>query len=138
MSNKNHLNIPIAEFTSPSVITATPDASFEEMKNLMKKGGFRHLPIVSSDGTPVGIVSQRDLNLLETLGSLVGQVSAKDIMKKDPYLVSANDSMEKVVLEMSSRKIGSALVRDSEDGDLGIFTSTDALNALVEILRGEA
>lgn len=137
MSN-NKLNIPIAEFTSPSVVTATMDASFEEMKNLMKKGGFRHLPIIDQNRNPVGIVSQRDLNLLETLGSLVGQVSAKDIMKKDPYLVQATDSMEKVVLEMSSRKIGSALVRDPEDGDLGIFTSTDALNALVEILRGEA
>ena len=38
---------------------------------------------------------------------------------------------------MSSKKLGSAIVLD-EQGDLaGIFTTTDALNALVEVIRGK-
>ena len=36
---------------------------------------------------------------------------------------------------MSDRKIGSVIVNDEEDRFLGIFTASDALNALVEIVR---
>jgi acetoin utilization protein AcuB len=40
--------------------------------------------------------------------------------------------MDEVAFEMSSRKIGSVLVTE-DDQLLGIFTVTDALNALIEI-----
>ena len=57
-------------------------------------------------------------------------------MQKEPYLVSADTKLSEVAFYMSKNKYGSALVMNP-DGDLGIFTSTDALNALVEVLRGD-
>jgi predicted transcriptional regulator len=38
---------------------------------------------------------------------------------------------------MSSKKLGSLIVTNSSGDVSGIFTNTDALNALVEVLRGE-
>jgi len=39
---------------------------------------------------------------------------------------------------LSNNKIGSALVLDTNDQVWGIFTTTDALNALVEVFYDEA
>ena len=51
--------------------------------------------------------------------------------------LSERDAMAlKQLLAMSKQKIGSAVVSDHNE-IVGIFTSTDALNALVEILRGQ-
>ena len=57
-------------------------------------------------------------------------------MKKDPYCASPHARISEVAMEMSSNKYGSAIILDNEGG-IGIFTSIDALNALIEIVRGE-
>ena len=57
-------------------------------------------------------------------------------MKKDPYIVDSTTKLSEVAFYMAKHKYGSALVQEP-DGELGIFTSTDALNALVEVLRGD-
>ncbi len=131
-----HLRIPVEEYTTPGAVTASPNADFSEMMKKMKNGEFRHLPIMDG-GKVVGLVSHRDLKLLEGLGTLATQVSASDIMHRDVYVVDSKASLEDVVFEMSSRKIGSAVISDGGDNSVGIFTSTDALNALIEIIRGE-
>ncbi len=56
-------------------------------------------------------------------------------MARDPVTVSSQDSLDKVAFEMSQNKIGSVLVNDENENFLGIFTATDALNALIEIAR---
>ena len=38
---------------------------------------------------------------------------------------------------MSDAKIGSLIVNDDNEKLVGIFTNTDALNALIEVLRGD-
>ena len=56
-------------------------------------------------------------------------------MSPQPFIVSSETPLEEVALSMSRQKFGSALVRDEKDQTLGIFTVTDALNALIEVLR---
>lgn len=45
-----------------------------------------------------------------------------------------DNTLDEVAYEMSSRKIGGVIVNEGSKF-LGIFTSTDALNALIEITR---
>jgi acetoin utilization protein AcuB len=136
MTHRERLSIAVEEFATPSPVSAPPTASFAELKKAMSSGGFRHLPILNK-GEVVGVVSDRDLRILEGLGELSKQVSAADFMARDVLMVSPKDPLESVVLQMSERKVGSAVVCDQADEFLGIFTSTDAMNALVEIIRGE-
>ena len=56
-------------------------------------------------------------------------------MATDPVAVLANAPLDEVALLMSERKIGSVIVNGEEGEFRGIFTLTDALNALVEISR---
>ncbi len=126
--------LPVEEFTTPDPVTAPEDASIDELSELMAKHGVRHIPIVKDDRV-VGVVSDRDLKLVKGLDLKEKMlVSAADIMARDPVSVESSTPLDEVAFEMSKRKIGSVIV--NENGKLlGIFTVTDALNALIEILR---
>lgn len=129
-------SISVDEFVSPIEHFVNADASLEEIYAMMEENSWRHIPITEGK-KPIGILSSRDIYLLKNVPNAMNLV-ARDVMVKDPFTVDAGLAIEEVALEMSKRKIGSALVV-SDSGELeGIFTSTDALNALIEIVRGEA
>lgn len=128
------LKLPVEEFTTPDPITASEDASTDELRDLMAKHGIRHIPIVKA-GEVIGIVSERDLKVVAGLELSEKQlVRASDIMARDPVAVDSLATLDEVAYEMSNRKIGSVIVNEGSKF-LGIFTSTDALNALIEITR---
>lgn len=129
-------NLTVEEFTTPNPITADETAGVEDMRELMRGNDIRHLPIVRDDEI-VGIVSQRDLAVVAGL-ELDKQhlVRASDIMSADPVTVRTSDALDDVAYRMSERKIGSVIVLDDSGAPFGIFTATDALNALIEIVRG--
>ena len=132
---KHPLDVQVEEFASPIEAFATEEMSLEDMLGILNVKGFRHLPVLK-DKKPIGMVSIRDLNLLKSLNQHF-ELSAKDIMSQDPFCVLEGASIGDVAYDMSERKIGSAIVTNSKGEAESIFTSVDALNALVEIVRGE-
>lgn len=127
--------IPVEEFTTPDPITATEDMTIDDLSRLMQKHGIRHLPVVRN-GAVVGVISDRDVRLVAGLTVPEKlQVQAADIMAADPLTVSAAAPLDEVALAMSEKKVGSVIVNDEDGRFLGIFTATDALNALIEIVR---
>lgn len=132
----NLIELKVDEFTTPSPTTIPSDASYKDVCALMKDQNIRHLPVVDGNDKPVGIVSQRDvLNLTHSPDR--DTIVAKDFMTEAPLCVSAKESLGEVAFTMSKKKVGSAVVTNDEGKLIGIFTSTDALNALVEVLRGD-
>lgn len=127
--------LPVEEYTTPSPITAKEDTLIDELNLIMSEHGIRHIPIVRGEKV-VGIVSDRDLRVVTGLRlNEDTRVRAQDIMVPDPVTVSVNDSLDHVAFIMSDKKIGSVIVNDEDGSFLGIFTVTDALNALIEIGR---
>jgi len=130
------LNLPVEEYTTPNPVTAREDMLIDDLRRLMEEHGIRHLPIVRG-GTVVGVISDRDARLVAGLDfEQKLQVRAADIMAPDPLTVSAATPLDEVAYAMSEQKIGSVIVNDENGRFLGIFTVTDALNALIEIARG--
>lgn len=136
MKTNKKLNIAVEEFTSLCPVTVDPQTSLDEVLRILEENNFRHLPVGTIKGDILGIISQRDLNLVRNAFNL-DKFTAGDIMEKSPYQVGPKTPLDEVCFEMSSKKIGSALVIDGHGKLLGIFTATDALNALVDICRGE-
>ncbi|MDZ4660696.1 MAG: CBS domain-containing protein [Pseudomonadota bacterium] len=128
--------IPVDEFTTPTPFTVSANTSMEEVSRVMKDHGIRHVPVISGN-VPVGIISDRDLKVLGKFPSWSTFI-AEDVMSTNPYTVSPETNIDEVAYYMSENKIGSALVQDEAGSIVGIFTATDALNALVEVIRGEA
>ena len=54
-------NKPVRDFMTRDPVVQLPDISMAYALNLMSHGGFRHIPLVDKDGTPIGIVSIRDV-----------------------------------------------------------------------------
>lgn len=127
-------NLTVEEFTTPCPKVVSPDTTLAELESLIQEEGFRHIP-VEDKGKVVGIISERDI-FSAYRSENNGNMKAEDIMHKDPYTVHSDTKISEVAFHMSTNKYGSALV-SSNGGELGIFTSTDALNALVEVLRGD-
>jgi len=123
----------IEEYTSFDPVTVKPDTRVEDVIQLFRKHKFRHLPVVEK-GRAIGIISDRDILLARPMG-VSTVITAKEVMTVNPYSVAVDASLEEVALELSRRKFGSAMVYDKNDAFCGIFTATDALNALVELLR---
>ncbi len=130
------MEIRVDEYTSPVLVKISADKNLDEALEIMQENGVRHLP-VEHNGKIVGIVSERDL--MAFMGKdWTSMVKIEDIMNINILSVYASENLGEVALQLSSQKVGSALVLD-ENGDVyGIFTTTDALNALVEILYPSA
>jgi CBS domain-containing protein len=124
----------IHRFMTKAPHTISARNTLAEAHQAMRERGVRHLPVVHG-GKLVGVVSQRDLYLLETLrGVDVGRELVEEAMSDEPFVVSPDTLLEEVADVMATRKHGSALVVESSTV-VGIFTSTDALRALVTLLR---
>lgn len=102
---------------------------------MMREHRFRHLPVLDG-GTLVGILSDRDLNLIETLRDVdPTQVTVEDAMTAGPFTVSPDSPLDEVVGAMAEHKYGCAVVM--QNGKLvGIFTTVDACRAFAELLHG--
>ncbi len=127
----------IARFVTRCLLSVTPEATMAEAYQLMRDNDVRHLPVLR--GTePVGMVSLRDLHLMQTLPDVrVDEVPVEDAMETDLYIVGPDTRIDVVAEQMADRKLGSALV--VKEGDLfGLFTTTDALRALGELARAGA
>jgi CBS domain-containing protein len=58
----------IHEFMAPVPATIEPDKTLEQARKIMSNFEIRHLPVVNRAGHLVGILSERDIALVESLG----------------------------------------------------------------------
>lgn len=126
---------PMSRYMTRQPWTIRSDATMRQAHELMRAHAIRHLPVLDG-GKLVGIVSERDLHLIETLpGGDPDTVSVEEAMVSDVYVVDANEPVDVVVDHMADRKQGSVVVVDHRGGVEGIFTTIDALQVLADVLR---
>jgi acetoin utilization protein AcuB len=115
--------------------TIRKDAKMSQAHEVMRAHRVRHLPVLDA-GKLVGVVSERDLHLMETLpGGDPDEITVEDAMIEDVYVVAADDPVDTVVENMADHKYGSAVVVNQQGHVEGIFTTVDALQVLADILR---
>jgi acetoin utilization protein AcuB len=124
----------VARYMSVRPVTIASRRTLSEAHQTMRDHGIRHLPVVD-DGRLVGLVSQRDLYLLETLrGVDAGRETVAEAMISEPFTVAPGTPVDDVAHAMAERKFGCAVVADGAEV-VGVFTTVDALRALAAVLR---
>jgi acetoin utilization protein AcuB len=124
----------VREYMSPCVHSIGKGQMLSTAHAMMRKWNIRHLPVLDA-GRVVGLLSIRDLHLVETLNDVdPTKVPVEDAMSPEPYAIAPNAELRTVAVEMATRKLGSALVVN-RDKVIGIFTTVDALRALFELLE---
>lgn len=120
-------------------MTASPhsigkDQFLVHAHELMRNHAIRHLPVLDG-GRLVGVLSDRDLHLIETLRDVTpDKVTVEEAMTPVVYSVAPRAPLHEVVREMAAHKYGCAVVVDDREV-VGIFTTIDALRAFADLLE---
>ncbi|HYQ45766.1 MAG TPA: CBS domain-containing protein [Polyangiaceae bacterium] len=124
----------VQKYMTTSPHTIGEDQPMSVAHRLMREYKIRHLPVLRG-AKIVGLVSDRDLNMVETLKDVdPRQVLVGEAMTQDPYQVSPDTALDEVVSTMANGKLGSALV--TQNGKVvGIFTTVDACRAFSDLLH---
>jgi acetoin utilization protein AcuB len=124
------------------VVTIEPLASCHEAVARMHRAKVRHLPVVATDGTLAGIVTDRDVRhhlfapgVFEHIGhasveSLLKSASVGDIMSVPVVSIGADADLEAAATLMRAEGIGSLPVVSGKQV-IGIITETDMLRQIV-------
>jgi acetoin utilization protein AcuB len=123
----------IEKYMTTDVQTIGDQQPMSVAHRMMREQRIRHLPVLHQ-GKVVGIVTDRDLRLVETLRDVdPNKVAVSEAMTPDPYIVAPGTSLDEVVSTMAAKKYGSAVVSD-HGHVVGIFTTVDACSAFAELL----
>ncbi len=123
----------VGAIMTPQPVTVGRQETLATAHRLMRSHDIRHLPVLEH-GDLVGILSQRDLLLLETLrGVDIDKDLVEDAMTTDTYAVSPETPVATVARQMARKRYGCAVIM--ERGRVaGIFTATDALRIVAAVV----
>ena len=122
------MNIKVNELMTASVVTTEPHASIERLRRIMQRNKIGAVPVVDSDGQPVGIVSTTDL-----VPSLKPESPVSTIMTEKVYTVPMYDDVSVAARIMRNHKIHRVIVTH-EQKVVGVLSAFDLLQ-LVESHR---
>ena len=124
----------IEKFMTTLPHTISKDAPLKDALSIMREHHIRHLP-VEVDGALIGVLTDRDIKLASSFNH-DGQFRVEEVMTPSPYTVAPGTPVDEVVVNMAEHKYGCAIVRQGNGKIVGIFTATDGLRVLGEVLKG--
>lgn len=123
----------IEKYMTPMPHTINAEVTIKTAKEMMKKYGFRHLPVQQSNRL-VGVITERDISLALSFKDS-SELSVEDVMTNDTYSVHPDAPLNEVVGEMAEKKYGCAVVQQGNGKVVGIFTTVDGMRAFGEVLE---
>lgn len=124
----------VSKYMSVGPHTIGQDQTLAVAHEMMRTHKIRHLPVLDG-GKLVGMLSERDLALIETLKDVdATKVQVADAMSAQVYHVSPSAPLDEVTAEMAEHKYGCAVVMDNHKV-VGVFTTVDGLTALHDLLH---
>jgi len=124
----------VDKFMTTSPHTIGLDQPLSQAHAMMHKHKIRHLPVLSG-GQLVGVLTDRDLHLVETLRDVdPDKVTVEDAMTPSPYSVTPHAALDEVAAEMAEHKYGCAVVIDNTHV-VGVLTTVDLARVLTDVLR---
>ena len=134
----------VAEIMTREPYSLGPDESLATARKIMAEHHIRHIPVVSDDGSLVGLVSQRDvlaaedstvLNEEGAPGSLLDQyVAMSAIMTAPAQTVEESAGLRGTAMHMQKNKLGCLPVLN--EGQLvGIITDSDFVAIAINLME---
>lgn len=132
---------PISKIMTKDVITLTLDDSLFNAEKLFNKHHIRHIPVVEEDRI-IGMLSLTDLLRMSFVDSyndgqpidtaIYNMLTISQIMANNPEKTSPDSTIKDVALLLASKEFHALPVVEDEKL-IGIITTTDLLNYLVDL-----
>jgi CBS domain-containing protein len=123
----------VKRFMTREPYSVASTESLARARHLMTVHGIRHLPVIDSSQL-VGIIADRDVATIEAIPGIdLAYLEVSRVMSK-PLRVWGETPLDEVSNLMMRLKADCVIVQGGQ-GVQGIFTSSDALGALTELLR---
>lgn len=132
----------VQDFMHTTVTTVTPDTLVRTAYQVMRDTRIRHLPVVTDEGTLVGIITDRDIrhaaasdvpHLAEhELLSQLKQLRVRDIMTPEVVTVGGTTPLREAGQMLLQHKFGCLPIVHANHTLAGIITVTDLLRASID------
>ncbi|MEM2921829.1 MAG: CBS domain-containing protein [Candidatus Bathyarchaeia archaeon] len=133
--------IPVKDIMSTPVITVEETDSVELVAKRMAERDLGSIIVVDGDGSPVGIITERDIVVRVTAKNLLPRdVQARSIMSTPLTTIGPNVDIKKAAEIMRKNRIRRLVVLE-KGKMLGVITSKDIVAitpALIEIIMEKA
>lgn len=126
-----------------NLITVTPDTSILKVKNLLKEYNIDQVPVVEGKRL-AGVITDKDIRdnsaspastlSVHELNYLLSEMKAREVMTKKLYTVSPGTTIEEATKLINEKRVNSLPVVVNNDELVGIITTCDMLNVLLEFM----
>lgn len=134
----------VEKWMTRNPITIEKDATVIEAMHLMKEKNVRRLPVMDK-GKIAGIITEKMVmefkpskaTSLDTweIHYILSKTPVTEAMNPKPYKVTPNSDLTEAARLLHDRKLNGVLVVNEKNELVGIFTTTNALEALMEICK---
>ena len=134
----------VEKWMARSPVTIEKDATVIEAMHLMKEKNIRRLPVMDN-GKIAGILTEKMVmefkpskaTSLDTweVHYILSKTPVTEAMNPKPYKVTPDTELTEAASLLHDRKLNGVLVVNEKDELVGIFTVTNALEALIEICK---
>jgi len=135
----------VSRSMASKVKTVTQKTPLLEAQMLMKRHQIRHLPVVDTSNTLMGMVTDRDIRSALPYALAKGEGDAElreqynhltvaDVMTTNLLTISPNHTLQDAILLIEQKKVGAFPVVDDDKKLLGILSVRDLLRAFINVL----
>jgi len=122
----------VSHCMTTELVTVGKEASIQEALAVMKRHSIRHLPVVDSETTLLGWVTDADLRGV-LIASMLEELTLEDVMVRKPYTAHPDMPLDEAAQIILEKRIGGLPVV-VEDKLVGIITVADILSAFITMM----
>ncbi|MBU2536923.1 MAG: CBS domain-containing protein [Proteobacteria bacterium] len=130
----------ITQHMTKNPVTITQETTLPAVRDILRNGKFRHLPVVDAEKHLVGIVTDRDLrsaapssvlseDRIKECLSEFDQTPVSAIMSRAFFTLNPISTLDDALILLDREKIGALPVVDEEQRVIGMFSMRDLMRA---------
>ncbi len=139
------IDMQLKDIMTTNVITASPDMSYNQVRELIREHRLRRIPVLDKKGKLVGLVSKEKLLSVRPspatslsvweITTLLDELKVKDFMYKDVVTASPEMTVEAAIQLARGKRVGALPILDG-DKLVGIVTTNDYVVKILNPLLG--
>ncbi len=124
--------MPLSEMVDKKLISCTPEDSVKSAAELMKVHDVGAILVIDSGGSPVGIITDRDIVIRCVCGTHAdcSDLMVRNIMTRSPKTVRDSDGLLDVIRAMKSEGVRRIPIVNREGRAVALVSFSDVLELL--------